>query len=111
MKTGKNGKIYSLLGLAQKAGKIKSGQLAVENSISARKAYLVIVPEDASDNTKKLYSDKCSYYSIPHLIFGEKDALGYAIGKAQRSAIAVEDAGFARALKEKIDGGRNYGED
>ena len=46
-------KIYGLLGLCQRAGKCKSGEFAVEKSIKSGKSFLVIIPEDASDNTKK----------------------------------------------------------
>lgn len=43
----------SLLGLAQKAGKIVSGELAVEKAVRSGKAKLIVVAADGSDNTKK----------------------------------------------------------
>ena len=43
-------KIYSLLGLCMRAGKLKSGEFATLEAIRAHKAELVIVSEDASDN-------------------------------------------------------------
>ena len=48
-----NDKVISLLGLAERAGKIASGEFAAEKAVKTGKARLIIVAEDASDNTKK----------------------------------------------------------
>ena len=65
-------------------------------------AMLVIVAEDASDNTKKLFTDKCSFYEVPVYIFGTKESLGRAIGKDFRSSLAVCDAGLAQAVENAL---------
>ena len=109
-------KTYSLLGLCQRAGKLKSGELPVMEAIRKRTARLVIVSEDASDNTTKQYSDKCKYYNIPIVIFGLKDDIGHAIGKEVRTSLAITDKGLADALLknlpvEKSDGGNVNGKD
>ena len=95
-------RIYSLLGLCQKAGKLVSGEFSVENAIKSGKAYMVIVSTDASDNTKKKFKDKCDFYEVPIAEFGDKEGLGRAIGKEVRTSVAVTDAGFAKALCEKL---------
>ena len=87
-----------LLGLAQKAGKLSSGEEMVLASVKSGKAMLVILAGDASDNTKKLFYDKCSFYGVPVKEYGSKAELGWAIGRAERSSIAVEDKGFAEVL-------------
>ena len=46
-------KVYSMIGLAMKAGKLTSGEFSVEHAVKAGKAALVIVSETASENTKK----------------------------------------------------------
>ena len=46
-----NDKVISLLGLAERAGKIASGEFAAEKAVKIGKARLIIVAEDASDNT------------------------------------------------------------
>ena len=51
-----NDKVISLLGLAERAGKIASGEFAAEKAVKTGKARLIIVAEDASDNTKKKFS-------------------------------------------------------
>ena len=52
-----NDKVLSYLGLATKAGKIQSGEFSTEKSVKCGKAALVIVAEDASDNTKKKFKN------------------------------------------------------
>ena len=48
-----NDRILSTLSLAQKAGQVKSGEFAVEKAVKEYRASLVIVAQDASENTKK----------------------------------------------------------
>lgn len=45
--------VLNLIGLATKAGKVKSGEFSTEQSIKKGRACLVIVAEEASENTKK----------------------------------------------------------
>ena len=93
--------IYALLGLALRAGHLVSGDAAVLNAIRTGEAQLVIVAEDASDATKKRFEDKCKSYSAGMLLFGEREALGHALGKEMRAVAAVTDAGFARSILQK----------
>ena len=95
-------KSYSLLGLCMRAGKLKSGEFAVLEAIRAHKAELVIVSEDASDNTRKQFNDKCKYYNVPIVFFGTKEELGHAIGKDVRTSLAITDKGFAQSLRKNL---------
>ena len=95
-------KIYSLLGLCMRAGKLKSGEFATLEAIRRKTAEMVIISEDASDNTKKKFSDKCSYYNVPIFVFGNKEELGHAIGKDVRTSLAITDKGFAQSLRKNL---------
>ena len=95
--------IYAMLGLAMKAGFVVSGEVACESAVKGMKAHLVIVPTDASFNTKKLFSNKTTFYEIPYVEFGTKEELGHAIGKDMRSSVAITDEGFAKAIRTKIE--------
>ena len=46
-------RVFTMLGFAQKAGKVFSGDATVEAKISKRGASLVIVASDAPENTKR----------------------------------------------------------
>ena len=107
-------KVYSTLGLCMKAGKLKSGELAVLEAIRGGTAMLVIVSEDASDNTVKQFRDKCRYYNVPFALFGDKESLGHAIGKEVRTSLAITDKGLSESIRknlhvEESDGGNVNG--
>lgn len=96
-------KVLSLLGLSARAGKIASGEFAAETAVKSGKAALVIVAEDASANTKKLFHDKCSFYEVPVFDYGTKETLGHAIGKELRASVAVLDNGLANAIISHLE--------
>ena len=96
-------KVISLLGLAERAGKIASGEFAAEKAVKTGKAYLVIVAEDASDNTRKKFSDMCKYYQVPLACYAQKELLGHGSGKELRASLAVLDSGFAKAIEKQLD--------
>ncbi len=96
-------RIYTFLGLALKAGKLVSGEESCEKAIKMNKVKLIVVADDASENTKKNFSDMCSYRSIEIKYFGEKELLGRYIGKNIRAVVAILDNGFAKRVIELID--------
>lgn len=96
-------KFYSLLGLCMRAGMLVSGEFMVEKAIRADKVKLVIVAEDASDNTKKKFTNMCNYRKLELLIFGTKSSLGAALGKEIRASIGITDENFAKNILSKID--------
>lgn len=87
-----------MLGLAARGRNVVSGELQTLNAVKDGSAMLVIVAEDASENTRKLFSDKCSFYEVPLRMYGSREALGRAIGKEMRSSLAVIDAGLAQSV-------------
>lgn len=95
-------KVLSMLGLATRAGKVVSGEFAVEKSVKSGAAYLVVVAEDSSDNTKKMFSNMCSFYEVPFVTYGTKEELGRAIGKEYRASLAVQDEGFVKTIQKHL---------
>lgn len=61
-------KALNLLGIATKAGKTASGEFMTEKAVKEGRAFLVLVSEEASVNTKKMFTNMCTYYKVP-LIF------------------------------------------
>lgn len=119
-------KVFSYLGIATKAGKLLSGEFNTEKAVKEGTAKLVIVASDASDNTKKMFTNMCTFYKVPLYYFGDKNELGHAIGKEFRASLVMLDKGLADTvvkqlntlnLDSKIDtyridtsGGSKYGE-
>ncbi|MCI8821450.1 MAG: 50S ribosomal protein L7ae [Lachnospiraceae bacterium] len=105
-------KVLSYLGLATRAGRVVSGEFCVEKSVRQRRARLVLVSEDASENSRKNFRNLCTYYKVPLYFFGSREELGAACGKEARVSAAIEDEGLAmaavRELKQRsgIGGGK-----
>lgn len=96
-------KVLSMLGLAARSGNVASGGFATENAVKSGKACLVIVPEDASGNTKKKFRNMCEFYEVPFYQFGEKEMLGHSIGKQERTSLAVVNEGFADSIRKHFE--------
>ena len=103
-------RILNLIGLATRAGKTVSGEFSTEKAVKSGSACLVIVSEEASENTRKLFTDKCTYYKVPICYFGGKGELGHAMGKEMRASLAVTDESLAKAIVKQMNiiGGRGY---
>lgn len=106
-----NPKVLSYIGLATKSRNIAGGEFSTEKAVKSGKASLVIVAEDASDNTKKMFQNMCTYYKVPIYFFGEKAQLGHAMGREIRASMALLDKGLADAIEKQLkNGGSKYGE-
>ena len=96
-------KILQLLGLATRARMTITGEELAVNEVRKGKAKLVILAEDASENTSKKLHDKCKTYKVDLHVFGTRSELGHAIGKEERVVIAITDSGFAKKLTSLFD--------
>ena len=96
-------KAMSLLGLANRARKIISGEELVLKEIKSGRAKLVLLSKDASQNTSKRIQDKCLYYKVPIVMINNREELGSAIGKEARVVVALNDAGFAKKLTSLLE--------
>ena len=96
-------KILSLVGLATRAGKTASGEFCTEKEVKTGRAALVIVAGDASENTKKKFTNMCAYYKVPLYMHGTKESLGKATGKEYRASVAIQDEGFKKAIVKLVD--------
>ena len=86
-----------------KAGRAAAGEFAAEKAIKQGKAALVILPGDASENTKKKFRNMAAWRKIPVRVFLTKEELGRAIGKAERSSLVITDRELARKIAEQIE--------
>ena len=83
-----------------RAGKLKTGELQAETAIKKKEAFLVIISDDASENTKKKFSNSAFYYNVQVIVIGSKKEFGKALGKSEISVMAVVEKGFADRLLE-----------
>ena len=96
-------KFYSLLGLAMRARRLVSGEFSVEKGVKRGEVYLVIIAEDASDNTRKKFINMCDFYNTEILSVGSISLLGRALGKEKRAVLGITDEGFREGIKKIVD--------
>ena len=90
--------VANLLGLAQRAGRIISGEELVVKAIQEGKAKLVFLAHDAAPNLSKKIKDKSHYYQVDVSTVFSTLELSTAIGKARKVA-AITDAGFTKKMR------------
>ncbi|WP_099158137.1 L7Ae/L30e/S12e/Gadd45 family ribosomal protein [Virgibacillus ndiopensis] len=93
----------NMVGLAYRARKCSLGEETIIKDIQQKRARLVLLASDIGPQTKKKLTDKCKTYEIPFVIVeDDRNVLSNAIGKTQRVAIAILDAGFATKIKSLL---------
>ncbi|ASK63486.1 50S ribosomal protein L7ae [Virgibacillus phasianinus] len=92
----------NMIGLAYRARQCSLGEEVVKD-IKKNRAKLVLLASDTGPQTRKKITDKCRTYEVPLRIVDDKEILSNAIGKSERVAIAILDAGFAAKIKSLLD--------
>ncbi|MGY0691598.1 YlxQ family RNA-binding protein [Virgibacillus sp. FSP13] len=92
----------NMIGLAYRARKCSLGEETIVKDIQQNRAKLVLLANDIGPQTKKKLTDKCKTYDVPFAIVDDRQTLSQAIGKTQRVAVAILDAGFATKIKSLL---------
>lgn len=85
----------NMLGLAQRAGKLISGDERVESAVKNNQAKVIVMASDASDATQKRYQQWSNEYHIPLDTTFDRVEISHAIGRS-RSLCAIVDSGMAK---------------
>lgn len=101
-------KILNLLGLATRANLLVSGEDIVIDAIQKKKAKIVFLGSDASENTLDKFQKKCFYYNIELNTMFTSEELSRSIGKT-RMVLAIVDSGFQKSIKKYLGGVENEG--
>jgi len=96
-------KLSGYLGFAAKSRKLQTGYNTNLLLIEKRRVKLLIVAEDASQNTKKKMTQKCKVKEIDYRIFGTKEDLSQITGRRESSTFAITDDNFSKVIKDEID--------
>ena len=96
-------RVLQMLGIAAKSGNVVSGEFSTEKAVKSGNAYLVIVSEEASENTRKMFTNMTNFYEVPLRVFGTKEELGRCIGKQFRASLAITDENLANAVVSKLE--------
>ena len=98
-------KLYGMLGLCSKAGKLTFGTEATEEAILKRKIYLIIVANDSSDKTKAKFKSICERNNIDLVYYSTIDENSKAVGKNNKAILGIKDKNMAIAINKIIYGG------
>lgn len=98
----KNRRIFGLLGLCAKAGKIVSGTDATILEMEKRKIQLVIIANDASDKTKKNMKYICEKNKVEIIEFGSIEKLSNCIGKTNKAIIGIKSKNIADGIRKSV---------
>lgn len=98
MDSNKKQKILNLIGLAQRAGRLISGEELVVEAIQKGQAKLVFLANDAAANLSKKVTDKSYTYQVEVVTVFSTLELSAAVGMA-RKVLAVTDAGFTKKMR------------
>ena len=94
-----------VIGLAARARAIAIGTNNVLEAVRGKKARLVLIASDVSENTRKTLTDKTAYYSVAsEQIDITAEELGRAVGRDNTAAIAFNDENFIIAYKKSLSG-------
>ncbi len=105
----KNKRVFGLLGIAMKAGKIACGTESVTETIERGKANLVMISEDASDKSKTNMKFLCNKNNIKIIEFGTIEEISKAIGKQNKSVVSIKDKNLGEEIYKIICGGEAIG--
>ena len=97
-------RVHSLVGLANKAGKIAMGNRAVEAALKKGRAKLIILAKDASSNTIERFEKLGKQYDRTLQMYGFKKNWGHLFGRESSAVFAILNDNFARAIKSEIEG-------
>ncbi len=87
------------LGLAYKAKKVIIGTDYVIDAMRQGEVFLILLANDASDNTKKKISDKAKTYQVVVNHEYTSHDLASALGKHDIKVLGIKDRGFASLLE------------
>ena len=95
-------RILGMLGMAQRCGRLVTGEAPCRAAVRSGAACLVLVDEGASAGSRKTLGDACAHYGVPMGLLPPGE-LGQATGRPGRMAAAVTDASFAQRLMSLLD--------
>ena len=103
----RSSEFLNLLGIGAKAGKLAYGATACESAIKKKKAALVILSDELTENGKKSMLDQCKYYHVKAIC--DVEDLGRSVGKPNNKLVCVLDGNFANRLLQIVHGQESSG--
>ena len=95
--------ILTLMGFAQKAGKLAAGESAVENFLQKERLALLIVSAELADQRRAFWQQQAEANGIGCITLdATKLEMGLAVGQSPRGIIGIMDRNMAEAIMKKM---------
>lgn len=94
-----------MLEICRRAGKVISGDTAVEKGILRDEVKALLVAEDASARSKEKYTGLAEENRIPVFFYASKEQLGKLLGKPPRTVVGITDEQLARGIAGAMERG------
>ena len=91
-------KFFNFLGLTRRSGNLLQGYSKCDEQRNRINFYLVIISNDASNSTRKKFTNHCLSKNIPLIEDFSKEELGNPIGREEIKILAVTDKNMAEKL-------------
>lgn len=88
-----------LIGLANRAGKVRAGTFVTEKLIKEGKAPFVVLASDGSEKQKAKLLELIKKFDVDYEIFSTKEDLGAVLGKSETVCLVVTDINFINGIK------------
>jgi|SRR5690554_347989 ribosomal protein L7Ae-like RNA K-turn-binding protein len=92
--------ISGLLGLAYKAGKIKTGMSGCYQSCVSKRSKLVIIADDLSAHSRRKIEHIISTNGIKAFSYGTKRQFGLLFNRNDTGLISIEDSDFVAGIEK-----------
>lgn len=102
-------RLYGIIGLATKAGKLIAGTEACLEGIEKKNIKLILIAQDAAERTKKIVKEKCEKFNVSVYEILTIEEISKSIGKPNKAIIGLKENGFAEATEKIINGGEVIG--
>ena len=96
-------KLLSYMGFARKSGNLVSGSNTCSITMKKGKVKLLLIAEDASDNTKDKMTSEAKARGVCVMIYGDGEEMSHAVGESGRTVFGITDGNFAHVIKEEIE--------
>ena len=80
-----------------------SGSNTCVFSMKKGKVRLLLITEDASDNTKEKMTREAKACNVPVIIHGDSGEMSHAVGESGRTVFGITDENFANVIKKEIE--------
>lgn len=92
-------RVLAMLGMATRAGAVVPGTERVREAARGETLRLVLLAQDASENSRGKLLPFLAVRGISHVICYDRAALGAAVGRGPLSAVGVLDAALADRIQ------------